>query len=771
MPRQYVDITPNPGILQALADWPLPEWACVAELTDNAVDAILYNGEGKQGDSIRINVSKDGDDRVLVIEDDGPGMTPDEAVEAVKAGASGKPRHGRLGLFGVGFNIATARLGRVTTIRTATRSSNAWYVVEIDVQKIRQQNKFRAPAQSEPKQSASDHGTKVTIRLNPEFKDFFAHKRNLDDLRRRLGDIYSYVLRDKVPGLSDSDLSGSVRIDLELGGLKVTPRIPCIWSEERYTRFGREEEVCAVQRVNRPLSPIWSCQLCGHMSGAQRSPSLDCEKCRASAMVAVDRKIRGWLGVQRYLETEDYGIDFLRHGRKILIRNKDLFVWTDPDTGYTEREYPVERPARMGRIVGEIHLDYIPPSPDKTRFSAANGDWQRAVAFLRGDTPLQPHKSKYRNRSPLAALFNVFRRNDAGTKRLMPGDGKGSSIKAAQNWGKKFHQGDPAYEDDSKWWEAAQFHEEQVNQPPTTDEGKRGSLADLLPPDGDIGNGEKREAPITSDRSTDEKIELYQAAGKKNVPLCTDLAVPTLKNRDWELEAWSTTEAIQIGEQQVPVWVVRRHGNKLLAFASRNHSLFSSYNQPERDMLLLEVASYLQTLDSKGRKAPLTQVLADILDNFPDWVLTRDSVAKRIEDLRLCIARRLTVILGDRSETVWKDLPEQAREHCEKARASATGDERLIDQSAFFRFLDWPGILAIINNQLEDVFDGAVFSRATQGFEFPQARERVRHPVLSALKFISVMERTSLDWDSFEIRQLELHAEFLEHEAVSEEDS
>ena len=46
-----------------------------------------------------------------MVRDNGPGMTIDRLENAVRAGWTGNDPVNNLGMFGMGFNIATARLG------------------------------------------------------------------------------------------------------------------------------------------------------------------------------------------------------------------------------------------------------------------------------------------------------------------------------------------------------------------------------------------------------------------------------------------------------------------------------------------------------------------------------------------------------------------------------------------------------------------------------------------------------------------------------------
>ena len=84
------------------------------------------------------------------ITDNGRGMDLDRLNSALRAGWSGNQRYGQLGLFGMGFNIATARLGNVTTVRTTRAGDPEWISVTIDLRKLAAANDFRVPVVREP---------------------------------------------------------------------------------------------------------------------------------------------------------------------------------------------------------------------------------------------------------------------------------------------------------------------------------------------------------------------------------------------------------------------------------------------------------------------------------------------------------------------------------------------------------------------------------------------------------------------------------------------
>ena len=76
-----------------------------------------------------------------------------------------------------------------------------------------------------------------------------------------------------------------------------------------------------------------------------------------------EKRLTGWLGIQRYADPNDFGIDFIRNGRKILISDKSFFQYENPLTLQKELQYPVELGTSIGgRIVGELNVDYLLPT-------------------------------------------------------------------------------------------------------------------------------------------------------------------------------------------------------------------------------------------------------------------------------------------------------------------------------------------------------------------------------------------------------------------------
>lgn len=119
---QELDLTPDPRVLQMLGEINLQPWRCLAEVIDNSIDGFLQATQsGASIDPPEIAVAlptADNENARVTVKDNGPGMSLEAFENAVKAGWSGNNPLSNLGLFGTGFNIATAHLGLVTEVWT-----------------------------------------------------------------------------------------------------------------------------------------------------------------------------------------------------------------------------------------------------------------------------------------------------------------------------------------------------------------------------------------------------------------------------------------------------------------------------------------------------------------------------------------------------------------------------------------------------------------------------------------------------------------------------
>ncbi|WP_373235317.1 ATP-binding protein, partial [Mycobacterium marinum] len=196
---ESIDVTPHPRLLAVLGDIEFAPWQCLAELIDNAFDDFLTAPPDDVTPTVAITLpsrTSDHRDAQVWINDNGRGMSREHLNNALSAGWSSNARYGKLGLFGMGFNIATARLGNTTTIRTTRAGDPEWITVTIDLREMASQDNFIVPVIREPKDDPAEHGTHIIVSdLKQEQHDLLSRQQN--KIRDLLGDVYSYLLRER----------------------------------------------------------------------------------------------------------------------------------------------------------------------------------------------------------------------------------------------------------------------------------------------------------------------------------------------------------------------------------------------------------------------------------------------------------------------------------------------------------------------------------------------------------------------------------------------
>ncbi len=111
---------------------------------DNSIDALTYAldiGEFELSDEdlcieVYLPESENDMNAIVEVKDRAPGMDAEKLQQAVRAGWSGNDQFDKLGLFGMGFNVATARLRKITRVITSQSSGPNWIGVEIDLDNI-----------------------------------------------------------------------------------------------------------------------------------------------------------------------------------------------------------------------------------------------------------------------------------------------------------------------------------------------------------------------------------------------------------------------------------------------------------------------------------------------------------------------------------------------------------------------------------------------------------------------------------------------------------
>ncbi|MFD6865623.1 ATP-binding protein [Streptomyces diastaticus] len=743
---RYINVMPHPRILGVLGDIEFAAWQCLAELVDNAFDVFQSTTEtGSERPTVSISLPTAQDSRAtaeVVVQDNGRGMSLDEVRHAISAGWSGNGRHGALGLFGMGFNIATARLGRKTTVRTGGAGDSYWTEVTLDLPTIEASAEYQAPYRQVPKANPSEHGTTITISdLKGEQYDALRRANALRVIREKLSDVYSYLLTER----------GFL---LTLNNKKLPPRKPCVWDEKR-TVTRRGVEISTMQRIDVALSDKKACMACGYWN------PLDVERCRECEQDRLEvrsRRIWGWLGIQRYVHRTDYGIDFLRNGRKILLKDKRVFSWLDEDgLGDPELEYPIDSKAATGRIVGEIHCDHVTPNYQKTAFEFETAEWHQVVRAIRGESPLRPDIAKRRglpeNESPLALLYSGFRRQDAGLNYLVPGNGKEAIHEKTVQWAKFFRDEHPDYQGDEIWYEAAYSHDHPPQDEPDPDSAR--DADELLPGLGPVspGEGQEEETPTpevappaavepSPAETFESRLRRYRDSADQFPDLAGEYSIPEMGRI--ELKVWAVRghRLTNAKDQGTPAFAVMVRAPQLEVFVDSDHQLYREHGVDMRDIALLEAAEYMR-VRRNNTSMPLAQLLLLFKERSSSPRLTPTAMADEAEQLLEHIRTLMAPVIAETPAVHWLQLRAEEREAAEErfALESEPGLDwnEAVNNGDFIRFAPASAVLRVINESPALFMDGKVFRRSYAALSASDARDLIVERLVNPLSDLALL--------------------------------
>lgn len=453
---QTLDITPSPRILRTLGEIPFEAWQCIAELIDNSIDA--FNSNRKADDTekrVVVKWSKDSvaeNKRTLEVRDNACGMTITQLQNAVRAGYSSNDPINNLGLFGMGFNIATARLGDYTEILTTRAGDDKWMGVRIDFDALTKLKRFDVPVIAQEKDDVQEHGTIIRIsRLKKGIRDTLSNKAN--EIRRILQTVYSPLLRQS-------------EIDILVGGIKLIPKEPCVWGAERYVVYNNNP-VPAYREIDYSFgSSYFDVEKNKYLSDDEideLNELIEQGAPKPDNIVVRDKRVTGWVGIQRFANPNNFGIDLVRNGRKIRVQEKCFFYYDNPWENTRELQYPVELGSTVGgRIIGELNVDFLLPTYQKNDFDRTDRSWKMLVEFLCGTGPFLPRARKALGftepvEAPIALLANAYRRCDAGTKCLF------IPANISKQFLSEFERGNEKYIKDDLWFQAAREADQKRN--------------------------------------------------------------------------------------------------------------------------------------------------------------------------------------------------------------------------------------------------------------------------------------------------------------------
>jgi hypothetical protein len=781
--KNKLDITPSPRLLQVLGDIPLQNWQCLAELIDNSLDELLKQPNRSATDPLRVDISIEPAANgvpTIVVRDNGTGMTEDELERSLRAGHSSKGRYGTLGLFGMGFNIATSRLGDITTVETTTAGSDEMLSATINFAELQREETFSVPL-ARTKCDASITGTTVRIQLKRPVAEDLARPVARQGIVKQLGDVYSYLLRDAVPGINRPGLSSRIPARITFNGELIEAGLHCIWSDQRKVISGGVE-VHAVQYIDESLTSATACLDCGYWD-RKNGPVL-CEECGSPNLDVRNRRIWGWLGVQRYIDSSHYGIDFVRYGRKILTLDKTIFTYQNTDTLETEIEYPIEMPANQGRIVGEIHLDHVPVTYQKNDFNRQSLDWQTAIEKIRGTGPLKPRGASIVNSSPLARLYAAFRRNDPGTRYLTAGDGERAIHSKSREWAQYFVKGIARYRDDTEWFEAAERHqnikdgtEDIPNQTQTTVELSDSKKTNVTA-DGAVANLiEKISAPTLTPAPKQSKQLTEKELLDKARILGTrreDLSGSFNLGRElgsWKITVITTKERLDdhTGKGSTPVRPGILMGAEIEVFVWDEHPIFREFGRDSRDAALMRIAEMIKGLTSSSLS--VVTIYGELVQAIPDLKTTDVVITDRISRTFERISELMSSFVYATPQIFWDLLDAQNKAVVENKAAvmlPSVGLEEIVDDGRYIHFVDADGLLRILEKKPEAFFDGKVFKPKLLG-RSPSACARVLSSVVRAIGTLNDFQTDALMRQKHDMALASIMLEFIEAQLSSED--
>ncbi|WP_170505720.1 ATP-binding protein [Ruegeria arenilitoris] len=736
------DLLPDPRVLPMLGEINLEQWRCISELVDNSIDGFIHerrNGKAVQNPEVYVNLpNADVEGAMLEVRDNGPGMTAETLQRAVSAGWSGNNPVDNLGLFGMGFNIATARLGSVTEVWTTREGDKEWHGLEIDFERLRQQKHFKTPHLKRPKADLLQHGTEIRVKLlKPQQRSWLSKSSNQSKLRKRLSQTYSAMLRAN--GLP-------ITFSLFVNNKRIKPRLHCVWSEDRVTSTPDLGDIPAVINFNFKLQTRKYCNNCMNWVHGELAADDPCTVCGLSgSVVNRDRSVRGWIGIQRYLDKTEFGFDLLRNGRKIEINSKDLFFWRSDDV--EEPEYPIDDQRGRGRFVGEIHFDHCRVSYAKDRFDRTDPAWEEMVELIRGAGPLRPEKAKslgfHSNSSPLFRLFRAFRRTSPQSK--VAGAWKKIVVvkdnARATEMARSFHDGHPNFQDDKKWWELVEEAEHELlvgtqsANPAPPSPAELGLLEEMLEPEQTGQNG-------TSEQIDEPQDDLPLSFPRERIASLSKQYIENHSGTSWSIEAFSILDDDDVLEPEEP-WgleltepATRKHS----FFFRAEHEVFRSLTMTPKDALLLELA--WKTADFlRGTRAeqPLSLLVAQLRKTYTEEEFLDPLVIQpEATDLIGILTRAfLAAVADEERSTLFSSLTDldQNKTMREMARRNVSPGPAIQDGS-FLEYAPVQVLGSLIDDFPEFFFDGKIWDEEYLGLDYgdPELTNEARAVVRNRYK-------------------------------------
>lgn len=691
------NLTPSPALLDLLGKIPFKGWQCVAELIDNSIDAII-NNESKLEDFQKViyvhipTKSKIILNEPLIVEDWGIGMTEQQLENAVKAGFSSKNTKTNLGLFGMGFNVATSRLANTVQIWTATEQMDKEIGVSIDLREMKKSGSFIRPKLIRPKRPGKKSGTRIEIF---DYKPDAYSLLKPQDIYRELNRAYS------------ERIFNELGIKIFVNDQELTPFKFCVWDKSRFVKY-KYDDVHTIIEVDEHLNEEMFCESCFSWLGdiVETSLNIECPYCHEiGTIVKKDIYINGWVGIQRYSDTEHFGIDISRNGRILSKLDKSLFSWEGaPDDSRFNPEYPRDTTYAGGRIVGQIEANFIIPKYTKDDFERNDKNWKKVVDYLRGEMPLQPELAssfgyKQSNRTPVGMLFNAYRKiNVPGSKTLVFARENGSADHiTSKKWAEEFfYKGDPEYQTDTKWWEAvikADLREGSSTFNPLNPLNKPNRVTH--PDQIHIKSANENKFPGKQILKKTMHFDIEKLIGERPMSLTLIDYYPDI-------------------EFSQPIIFENDGQMKFKVYLNNYHPLFRDFADGYEDLIYMEVASKFAVLKN-NEEWTISRIYYELKSKYAqETMLSVSKLVNKANDLMRTIQNEL--IAGEGIELTKKPTLTEYEEKLLKQKHLDLDGKPLQDidsfimNTRFLKYLDLNYLFRFIEEFPQMIFDGKIFS-------------------------------------------------------------
>lgn len=777
------DLTPDPKVLIALTHTPLQPLDALCELIDNAIDSFhVAKLQGAPIDFPLVVVELPGTAEInrgegaIRIRDNGPGLTADLAEKALRAGYSGNRPYDSLGLFGMGFNISSGKLGRVTRFLTARKEDDNAIEVVVDLIALQSQRHYKVPVKAVAKPPEFSHGTLVEVRGwwpegNPNngfIKKLVSYGKN--EIRRQIGRRYATIFNQE-------------KVRILVNGDACEPFEHCAWDSSRSLERRGAGQIPAVFSFNHVVGNQTRCSNCNDLIPDGESI---CPTCGSASFSTLEERIRGWVGIQRFDDANEFGIDLVRNGRAIRIAEKSAFFEFTDELKKVIKDYPID--SIYGRIIGEVHLNHVPVDFLKQDFQRSSPEWQRAISFLRGESSLQPTQpGADNNQSPIFKLYQGYRKvRTPGKADMYMGywdvaedKPKRVSREIEKEFYEKFKSKLPGFYDDAEWWKLV----EQADQRPlpelvecpecqaqnlkeqeqcqvcgfvligkpciNPDCGKTIAKSAVLcgfcgmsqipefeePWKCEVcGEGNPAEAETcrrcTKSRGTEHPASLSfltQNADKDDelsIPGCSITLVDGTYNPPIDVITSVTRIPIETSWQGARIPVLTFKGEQLIVFVDKNHPLFKTYRMRPEAMVAAEVAQYL--FETNRRLLSQRHSEAHSVSNLTWLILEKrwadtledsaDDIKSDIRNLFEAVRGRLPALTRDRAEDLFDDLTETQKKSMVARMLGRSLDISKLGQMKltgdYLPYVDEETVVEIFRKLPAVFFDGGVWNMA-----------------------------------------------------------